>query len=100
MGKKYTKKEAVSIVISAARLYRDNFVGKRLLFIVTDKHKKVSCLEAGFDASNFHHLTGLELTNYDRLKYPDSWGSLPRLESEKQESQLLEETMKQEFKRQ
>lgn len=39
MGKKYTKKEAVSIVITAARLYRDNLAGKRLLFIVTDKHK-------------------------------------------------------------
>ena len=45
MGKKYTKKEAVSIAISAARLYKDNFVGKRLLFVVTDKHKKVSSLE-------------------------------------------------------
>ncbi len=63
MGKKYTKKEAISIVISAARLYRDNFVGKRLLFVVTDKHKKLSALEVEFDASNFHHLTGLELTN-------------------------------------
>ena len=63
MGKKYTKKEAVSIAISSARLYRDNFVGKRLLFIVTDKHKRVSSLEVSFDASNFHHLTGLELTN-------------------------------------
>ena len=63
MGKKYTKKEAVSIAISSARLYRDNFVGQRLLFIVTDKHKRVSSLEVSFDASNFHHLTGLELTN-------------------------------------
>lgn len=63
MGKKYTKKQAVSIVISAARLYRDNLAGKRLLFIVTDKHKNVSSLEVGFDASNFHHLTGLKLTN-------------------------------------
>ena len=40
MGKKYTKKEAVSIAISAARLYKD------------------------------------------KLKYPDDWGSLPRLEAE------------------
>ena len=62
-GKKYTKKEAVSIVITAARLYRDNLAGKRLFFIVTDKHKNVSSLEVGFDASNFHHLTGLKLTN-------------------------------------
>ena len=63
MGKRYTKKEAVSIVISAARMYKKNFVGKRLLFVVTDKHKMVSSLEVGFDASNFHHLTGLKLTN-------------------------------------
>lgn len=61
--KKYTKKEAVSIVITAARLYKDNLAGKRLLFIVTDKQKNVSSLEVGFDASNFHHLTGLKLTN-------------------------------------
>ena len=46
MAKKHTKKEAVSIAISAARLYRDNFVGKRLLFLVTDKHKKVSATTA------------------------------------------------------
>jgi len=63
MGKNYTKKEAVSIAISASRLYRDNFVGKRLLFVVTDKHKRISALEVGFDASNYHHLTGLELSN-------------------------------------
>ena len=46
MGKKYTKKEAVSIDISSARLYRDNFVGKQLLFVMTDKHKKVSSLNS------------------------------------------------------
>ena len=48
MGKKYTKKEAVSIAISAARLYKDNFVGKRLLFVVTDKHKKLDLMLATF----------------------------------------------------
>ena len=62
MAKKFTKKEAVSIVISSARMYRDNLVGKRLLFLVTDKHKRVSALEVGFDASNFQHLTGLKST--------------------------------------
>ena len=59
----YTKKEAVSIAISAGRMYRDNFVGKRVLFLMSDKHKRVSSLEVGFQASNYHHLTGLELTN-------------------------------------
>ena len=62
MAKKFTKKEAVSIAISSARLYRDNLVGKRLLFLVTDKHRNVSSLEVGFDASNFQHLTGLKST--------------------------------------
>ena len=63
MGKKYTKAEAVAIAISGARLYRDNFAGKRLLFVMTDKHKRVFGLEVGFDASNYHHLTGLVATN-------------------------------------
>lgn len=63
MAKNYTKKEAVSIVISAARLYRENFVGKRLLFLLTDKHKNVFSLEVGFDASNYQHLTGLISTD-------------------------------------
>lgn len=69
MARNYTKKEAVSIAISASRLYRDNFVGKRLLFLLTDKHKNVSALEVGFDASNFQHLTGIISTN-------KSWSSL------------------------
>ena len=63
MGKKFTKKEAVSIAISASRAYRDNFVGRRVLFLMTDKHRHVFSLEVGFDASNFHHLTGLVLTD-------------------------------------
>lgn len=63
MAKRFTKKEAVSIAISAARLYRDNFVGKRLLFLLTDKHKRVTSLEVGFDASNFQHLMGLKSSN-------------------------------------
>lgn len=71
MAKKHTKKEAVSIVISAARLYRDNLAGKRLLFLMTDKHKNVFDLEVGFDASNFQHLTGLQSTNknWSRLDF-------------------------------
>lgn len=63
MVKNYSKKEAVSIAISAARLYRDNFVGKKMLFVFTNKHKEVHSLEVGFDASNYHHLTGLKITN-------------------------------------
>lgn len=60
---KYSKKQAVSIAISCAKLYRDNFVDKKLLFLLTDKHKRVFALEVEFDASNYHHLTGLQYTN-------------------------------------
>lgn len=71
MAKRHTKKEAVSIAISAARLYRENFAGKRLLFLMTDKHRNVFALEVGFDASNFQHLTGLESTdkNWSHLDF-------------------------------
>ena len=71
MAKNYTRKEAVSIAISSARLYRDNFVGKRLLFLMTDKYKNVQHLEVGFDASNYQHLTGLLSTNkeWSRLDF-------------------------------
>lgn len=70
MAKTYTKKEAVAIAISASRMYRDNFVGKRLLFLLSDKHKRVSSLEVGFYASNYHHLTGLELVD-ESLSHQD-----------------------------
>ena len=71
MARKFTKKEAVSIAISASRLYRDNFVGKRILFLATDKHKRVFSLEVGFDSSNFQHLTGLRSTarEWSRLDF-------------------------------
>ena len=52
MGKNYTKEEAVSIAISAARLYRENYVGDQLLFVATDKHKHIIPLEVHFQASN------------------------------------------------
>lgn len=35
--------------------------GKSLLFITTDKHKSVHCLEVTFDISNFLHMTGFKL---------------------------------------
>lgn len=56
-----TKKEARSIVFSCAPLYKENLVDKSLLFITTDKHKSVHCLEVTFDISNFLHMTGFKL---------------------------------------
>ena len=63
MVKKYTKKEAVSIAITSAKLYKKNFVGKEFLFIIIDKKKKVYSFKTEFQASNFQHLTGLKSTN-------------------------------------
>lgn len=56
-----TKKEALSIVFVCAPLYKENLVDKSLLFITTDKHKSVHCLEVTFDISNFLHMTGFKL---------------------------------------
>lgn len=52
------KKEALSVVFNCAAEYQQNFIDKSLLFVFTDKHKHVNCLEVTFDASNFQHLTG------------------------------------------
>ena len=42
-------------------MYKKNLVDKSLLFITTDKHKSVHCLEVTFDISNFLHMTGFKL---------------------------------------
>lgn len=61
--KKYTKQEALSIILECAKNYKENLVDRHILFICTDKHKKVHILEATFYSGNFLHLTGLQLTD-------------------------------------
>ena len=56
-----TKKEALQIVFSCAASYKENLAGRSLLFVTTDKHKTVRCLEVSFDGSNFLHMTGFKL---------------------------------------
>lgn len=56
-----TKKEALRIVFSCAPLYKENLVNQSLLFVTTNKHKEVHCLEVTFDTSNFLHMTGFKL---------------------------------------
>lgn len=65
MGR-YTKKDAIRIVVQCAKQYRDNLTNRSLLFICQDKHKNTSAIEFTFDASNFLHLTGLKLKNRKR----------------------------------
>ena len=55
----YSKKEAVSIVINGAVQYKTELLNRTLLFICTDKHKKVHTCEVTFRERNYMHLTGL-----------------------------------------
>lgn len=55
-----TKKDALSVVFSCASEYKRNLVNRSLLFVCTNKHKQIYCLEVTFDASNFQHMTGLK----------------------------------------
>lgn len=62
------KKAALSIILSAAEEYEKNLNGNNLLFLLLDKHKKISYFEVEFNSGNFMHLTGIKLTK----KYKDS----------------------------
>lgn len=42
---KYTKQQAISIIIDCAVNYKENLDGYQLLFILKDKHKHISSLE-------------------------------------------------------
>ena len=63
--KNYSKKEAVAIAVNGSRLYKNNFVGNKFLFVATNKHMKVESLEVVFPASSYMHLTGLICTHED-----------------------------------
>ena len=45
---KYTKQQAISIIIDCAAKYEENLNGYQLLFILKDKHKHISSLEVSF----------------------------------------------------
>ena len=57
--KEFTKKEAVSIIVSSAKKYKNELEGRNLLFLCIDKHNKVFVQEVSFDDNNFLHLTGV-----------------------------------------
>ena len=58
--KRYTKAEAIAIVVQCAQVYRRELDGKRLLFLCTDKHKRTIPIEFSFYGNNYLHLTGLK----------------------------------------
>ena len=63
----YNKTDAIRIVGACAKQYKEQLVDRALLFICLDKHRKVSVFQFTFDASNFLHLTGLQLVNRKRF---------------------------------
>lgn len=58
--KRYTKEEAISVVVRCAEKYREELDGRSLLFVCVDKHRKTLCIEFSFHGSNYMHLTGLK----------------------------------------
>lgn len=60
---KYSKKQAVSIIINCASMYEQNLNKHKLLFILKDKSSNISSLEVAFYPYNFLHLTGIKLKN-------------------------------------
>ena len=60
---KYTKQQAVSIIVDCAAKYEENLNGYQLLFVLKDKHKHISFLEVNFYPYNFLHLTGIKLVD-------------------------------------
>lgn len=54
----YTKKQAVAIIVDCAEKYRDHLNGNTILYILRDKHQRISAFEVSFHPYNFLHLTG------------------------------------------
>ena len=60
MGK-YTKEEAIKIVVSCAERYQKDMEERSFLMICLDKHRQIVSYEFTFHSWNFLHLTGLKL---------------------------------------
>lgn len=64
--KNYTKKEAIQIITSTARLYSKSLLNKNFLFIYRDrKSNSIQFFETIFLARHFQHLCGVEFIDKD-----------------------------------
>lgn len=62
------KKEAVlKILFECATAYKENLVGRNLLFICVDKKNKVFTLETVFMPANFLHMTGVKFLTVPKM---------------------------------
>lgn len=68
----YDKKTALSVIFKAAEAYEKELRNNNLLFICSDKHKRISYLEVEFNASNFMHLTGVKISEHFKQKLNSS----------------------------
>lgn len=57
------KKQVLGTIFTCVKLYDKLLNNRNLLFVCTDKHKKISAIEVSFDKSNFLHLTGCNTEN-------------------------------------
>lgn len=58
----FTKEKALWIIVECAKQYKENLADRTLLFVCTDREKRIKLLEVSFDASNYLHLTGCKLS--------------------------------------
>lgn len=59
---KINKKKIILYVLECAKLYKKNLQNKNIMFVYRSR-EDISYIETRFTASNFLHLTGLELVN-------------------------------------
>lgn len=58
---KFTKEQAIKIVVDGAKKYKKELLNKNLLILCHNKQKQLSKIELSFSASNYMHLTGLKM---------------------------------------
>lgn len=69
---KYTKEQAIGIVVRCAETYHKELEGKNLLLLCQDKHKRIYSVQFSFYGNNFMHLTGLKPRRRDGEKTEQS----------------------------
>ena len=65
----YTKKEAIQVVTTCAKIYDDELNNKQLMFMFKNKLGQICFVEVSFSASNFMHLTGLKSSKISKKDF-------------------------------
>lgn len=62
------KKEARKIIVESSKVYKEELLGKNILFVYKEKSGKLSSVGTNFLPRNFLHLTGIKLNEDGRIK--------------------------------